>query len=449
MSESIDGEWYAQYTALPSGEPVFEALRNVPDIDRKKVRFIADGFAINPDLTPEIDHVDLSERKSVYIGFHTQLAESSAPEVVKEAYLPLINAKILGLTCLEASVSGDAELFMEANRLQFGEVDTSIFANICGHYRQLAEDYSGSNQLSLERAAKNVLELLPEDSATAGFESAVGWDNALDLHQEFYRELFEGITLPETAKGIVIQEVIERVLGNLGYGQYQVKLRTDSVKTMSVNTDRQWVVVPADKQYSALAQKRLISHEVGVHVREAEVGKQQPLQIIGSGLQGGDVASEGRGLLVEQLVFPNWQDYMKSERFYGIANRHLSIGLALGLDGEPPRDFKQVFAVMRAFIELRELSKKPENTSAARQRATNKAWALLTQRTLKGVVGPGAAYLKDKTYAECNREQWQLITDHPEVMPYMYKGVYDLSKPEHIRILKRVGTLPDDVLQTV
>lgn len=449
MHECIDGDWYAQYTALPTGTPVFEALRTVPDIARKKVRFIADGFAVNPDLTPEIDSVDLSERKATYIEFHARLAESSAPAVVKDAYLPLVNAKILGLTSLEASVSGDTELFMEANRLQFGVVDASVFYEMSSHYRRMAEEHAGSKHLSLERAAKNVLELLPEYPVQSDATEGAAWDAVQHQHQAFYDELFEGIAFPETAQGEAAQKVIEQVLENMGYGQYQVRLRTDNVKTMSVNTDNLWVVVPATKRYSPLTLKRLVSHEVGVHVREAETGKQQPLRIIGTGLQGGDAASEGRGLLVEQLVFPGWQAYVASERFYGIANRHLSIGLALGIDGQSPRDFKQVFSAMRAAIELRELSKKPDNTAAARQRATDKAWALLTQRTLKGVVGPGAAYLKDKTYAECNREQWRLVSDHPEVMPYMYKGVYDLSKPEHIRILKHVGTLPNNILQTV
>jgi hypothetical protein len=217
---------------------------------------------------------------------------------------------------------------------------------------------------------------------------------------------------------------------------------------MSVSTSRELFRVPADKQYTAADQKRLLSHE-SVHIKEAEAGKGQRLRILGSGLRGGASAAEGKGVLVEQLTFPNWESYQASERFAGIAKRHLSIGLALGLDGEAPRDFKQVFTVIRAVNELLELIKAPENVAAARRRATDKTWTLLTQRTLKGVVGPGAAYFKDKTYAECNRDQWKLITAHPEAVPYMHKGVYDLSDPEHVRILKIAGTVPSSLLETV
>ncbi|MDB5164970.1 MAG: Coiled-coil, partial [Candidatus Saccharibacteria bacterium] len=160
------------------------------------------------------------------------------------------------------------------------------------------------------------------------------------------------------------------------------------------------------------------------------------------GLRGYLPAAEGRGLMVEQLAYDTWSEFMATRRFADVARRHLSIGLARGVDGAGERDFKQVFHIMHAIDKLWELVQTPTEPEQASTRAIDRTWELLTKRTLKGVVGTGAAYFKDKVYAEGNHAQLQLHLQHPEVKPYINKGSYDLTNADHRSILKRIGAIP-------
>ena len=119
--------------------------------------------------------------------------------------------------------------------------------------------------------------------------------------------------------------------------------------------------------------------------------------------------------------------------------------MSRGADGNGERDFKGVFEIINAIDRVWELANDPNHPTKAVVRAINRSWELLSQRTNKGPAGKGSAHFKDKVYLEGNINQWNLLLDHPNAYKYLNLGKYDLTKFEHVNILRELGLLPKNV----
>lgn len=444
MKEVLDQAEYQAYRQLESDTPVYSWLRRVPAIDNKKARFFSDGFSENPNLKPQLDSALNRARAWGYTALKDQIASGNADQVIKDAYIPAIESKLSGLAMLDAAANNDPDAFAEANIEAYGQPDKFIFDTLCAFARQLAEqNLHEPKSLYTTEAAKQVLDLLPDTFADTAklWPTPAQFRKAKKLFANFFDEMYQGVELPERASGQEVVNIIEQVLQNLNF-DYSVQEQERGVNTMSASSVLQAVKVPLGEVYTDKRLKGLIAHEVRIHVEESKNGEKQPLMLLAKGLRGSAKAGEGKGVLVEQVAYDNAEEFLQTQRFFDIARRHISIGLALGLDGNGQRDFKEVFQIINALDRLWELSQDPDNPKRALTKALDRSWELLTKRTLKGMVGKGVAYYKDKIYAEGNREQLLMIIKNPEALPYLNKGHYDLTNAQHVSVLKKIGTLP-------
>ena len=295
----------------------------------------------------------------------------------------------------------------------------------------------------VKAAAQEVIDSLP--SAPADRPSI--WPTEAEftalqgLFGEFFEHLYQGIELPETVTSEEVMTIMRRVLANLGY-THDVIPQEEGATNLGVNNRKNYVKVPLNQIYERPRIKGLIGHEIGIHVVAGKNGEQQPLRLLGRGLRGSIFAGEGKGVLVEQLAYDTWDEFMKTKRFFNIALRYFSLALARGMDGSGGRDFKQVFKIIHALDKLWLLAEDPNQPERANNLAIDRTWELLTRRTLKGIVGRGAAYYQTKVYSEGNISQQRLLAAHPEAYPYLNLGLYDLSNKDHISVAKRVGVIP-------
>jgi hypothetical protein len=257
--------------------------------------------------------------------------------------------------------------------------------------------------------------------------------------------MYEGIDLPQEISSAEAIPIIQKILNNLCFNGYKAVARDPGITTMATDNAKEIVKVPAGQIYERKRFKGLIAHEVGIHVEEAVNGKKQELILLADGLQGYISAGEGKGVLVEQLVFKKLADFLSTERFVDIARRYLAIGLSRGIDGNGVRDFKDVFEIINSLDRVWELAHDPDHPVKAVAQSISRSWELLSQRTNKGPAGKGSAHFKDKVYLEGNIRQWNLLLNHPNTYHYLNLGKYDLTQPEHVDILRQLGLLPKNV----
>ena len=449
MAEVLDEKEYLEYKQLETPTPVYKWLRTIPDIDRKKARFFSTGFGENPDLAPEIDVKETRARAWGYTALKNHIGESNADQVVKDAYIPVIDGKLNGMAMLAAAFNRDLDSFINTNVESYGEPNKQVFDSLCLYLSGMASNllHEQPNTFVAE-AAKQVLDLLPDTWATADkiWPNETEFRKLKKIYRDFFDVMYEGIELPDEVTGQKAVPIIQKVLANLGY-DYEVVAQDKGVSTMSVNQVTKQVKIPANEIYEAARLKGLLGHEIRVHVEETQYGERQPLMLLGRGLRNTTKAGEGKGVNVEMVAYDYSTEFLQTRRFFDIARRHVSIGLARGLDGNSARDFKDVYQIINALDRLWELTHNtnPENPNVAIMKALDRTWELLTNRTLKGVVGKGAAYYKDKEYAEGRIIQGKLLARNPNLYPYLNLGHYDLANPEQVSILKRVGTLPVDL----
>ena len=98
MTEVIDQYWYDRYEAAQPATEMQQYLRTVPDIDNQKTVFIKGGFEQNPDLTPVVNLDEVRRAAEGYLALRYDLAASDAPEVVKDAYLPVVAGRLAEVT---------------------------------------------------------------------------------------------------------------------------------------------------------------------------------------------------------------------------------------------------------------------------------------------------------------------------------------------------------------
>lgn len=446
MQEHLDTRLFNTYESLASGLTILADLRNVPKLDDKKDEFIYQDGQVNPDLTPDLSISEVRSRRLGFVALKDSLARSSNIDpVIAEAYLPLVDDGISSCDLLSAAHMGDVDKYRQHNEELYGELNPEIFSFSLDFLRLLIESNRNSRNIFVRDAARQADAVLP--NATCDVQTL--WPNqrqfksVKNLFSGFYDEMFDGIKIPETVTSNDAIELIQRVMDNIGLEGYKVVMRKNkNINTLATVVGNKEVRVPQDQEYERKRFIGITSHEVGIHARESQNGREQNLLLLSKGLSKFIFAGEGKGVLVEQLAYSKMAEFMETRRFVDLLRRYLAIGLSVGLDGNGERTFKEVFEIVNAVDRLWELVQDQKHPVEAGARAIDRTWELLAERTNKGPVGKGSAHLKDKVYLEGNLRQWGLLLDQPEMFSYLNLGKYDLTQQSHVKILRGIGILP-------
>ena len=436
----LDSKWFVAYqNILESVGETYDLLDPSPGVLAKRLAtFEASGFTDTPDLTsdkPRLATLEKATREAQTLQSH--IASQETNDLVRDTYLPAIDALRLNIQLISAGARGDMDAYRHASEQLYGQPDRTIFEAACAWIRDDALTTSVGHSDLLTKLCDDVLEAIPRTTVDYHtlIPSEATFTAVKQSHIEYYKQLFGPDGLPndpyiDEARG---NDICRQVLKNIG-----------SDYSLAPSDNNLWAVLPSRKQVIYPSGYRLdrdefvgiVCHEIGSHVLETVNGARSPLQLLGTGLAGFEKGNEGRAFLREQIVYPHEHTFLRQFSWEYIVLLHISVSLAAGLDKQP-YDFPKLYGVLfRLYYFWRERRepRATNNEAFARQ----EAW-FLAVRVLKGTPGDGsAAYLKDTVYLEGNVKCWQLATKDTPLIIFGDQGKYDISNPAHLQILRKL-----------
>jgi len=420
MVQVLDKEWFTRLHAIATSTNDLDWLQNSVKVTvSERVRFL-EYEVENPLFLVKSEQTVCSELDALRT-LKEQVEKYESNEAVRSIYIRKIGNHHLRLEMLQATSAGDDTRFFNYSKQLYGAPRKDFFAYIAKRIQVLCEADVPNDA---HKAAERLLQLFSKIST----KQAV-IDN--DVLPEVREDDAKALSSAEVAR------VFEETLRAYDIDGWEVIVDEEgSRQRFAVNPYRKLVHVPGD---AALANRRvpftptsaqaLAEHEVGVHVRRAHQGSQQPLLLLGLGLDGYLKGEEGLASYVQQQV-------EGADEFYGF-DRYMAISLAVGLDGSP-RDFRAVFSSMVDYYTVTLRSRKN-----IEERARSAAWDVC-MRIFRGTTGQsaGTVFTRDLAYFAGNIEMWQFMTDYPERFNDLFIGKFDPLNQEHVTALQSLDILP-------
>jgi len=440
-SETIlDEHIYDEVKEAASFE-AYEYLSGAPSAREEQKKLFITGENTNPTLDyPDLDLDQILLRENNLLSLKQNLLDKENNELIKRVYRWKLNEKIAEARLLKAAAYGDMRRFQRYSAFVYGKPSKEIFNYSVNILKSAAKDALSTENQSLAVAAQNLLSNLPSVPEVTAYELP-SEETMGQAHAQTVNELGDLIDLG-TSSGKLDSEQIHTAFSNalekLDAEGWEVVIDDKTSKSaISVNQEKQRVQIPAERTASSAKVEALIVHELGTHVSRRINGERSRLKLLGIGLDRYERGEEGIATMREQAL------KNKVEEFSGLES-HLAICLAMGLDGQP-RDFRQVFQIMRSYYLFSNLQKgkSPEDAEA---KADTSAWNR-TVRTFRGTdcKTPGICFTKDIAYREGNVQVWDIVKDKPDEMMRFNVGKYDPSNDRHLIILEQLGITDKDL----
>jgi hypothetical protein len=437
---ALDTEWFAELTRLTKDLlPIYEVLGPGPEELRKaRQAFEKSGCRQAPDLRPNLTNPEAYlQEVGEWEAFRRRIEREEANPAIRRAYLHYLDGPIGDAAMLLLADTNQAA-FQVANQAQYDMPDPKIFAAACAWLRAEAARHVANSDPEISAAARGVLELIPDLGADPGYlqPDAGTFRRVRELHYRpggFFDQLLAGADVPTS--GLITQTggdaIVRQAIKNIGS---DYRSTTSPGDLWGVDHVNKTVIHPSAYALNRAGFIGIIAHEIGSHLLERTNGLRQPLRLLGLGLNHYERLNEGRALLREQLIFDDPAAF-EAHSFgwrYNIL-LHVAISCGAGLTGRT-YGFIQVYELILAVCRLWKLTRTP-TTKIDREPAGVFAWHLAT-RALAGTDGSGGAYYKNIVYLEGNIRSWQLAKTDPAVILRCDGGKFDLTNPEHRKILE-------------
>jgi hypothetical protein len=328
--------------------------------------------------------------------------------------------------------------FQRYSEFIYGTPSQEVFEYTVNVVRKSAEEARTSDNEDLVKSADRLLDVLPKIKVDTS-QALPRQDQVARAHSQVTQEFNDMLNIPIEGEEIDaegIKAAFEQAIEIVGADDWKVAIDTDA-SNISMNHEKKTARVPESHKVDKSKLEGLIVHEIGTHLTRRVNGIRSKLKLLSLGLDRYEVGEEGVTTLREQAIRNEVDD------FAGLSG-HLSISLALGLDGKP-RDFRGVYEVMERYFEFEHLKDRMEPAEAA-EKAITKAWGR-TVRTFRGsdCKTPGVCFTKDIIYREGNISVWDVVKENPEEMMRFSIGKYDPSNPRHIAVLDQLGITDEDL----
>lgn len=445
--EPFDQAWYERFEQIGKFQ-AYEYLDGSGKYRQEERKKFESGEIENPTLDyPQLNPDDLQQKEealrdlkqTILTGQPAGAANPEKMAVVKQVYRWRLNEKIAEVGLLKAAAEGDAKRFRRYSQFIYGRPSPEVFAYTVHSLRSALTEHLTSDNSDLQQAAQELAAALPQNLAEPHVRSLPSEETISSSREKTLAELGYLINVPEGQGEVdapVIHQAFQSALESLRSEGWKV-VTNPNKENISVNQEQREVHVPQDRRMNPAELKGLILHEIGTHVARREHGERTRLRLLGLGLDRYESGEEGVATMRQQATEEKFEDFAGLEP-------HLAISLAHGLDGNP-RDFRQVYEVIRKYHLVKELAAGTD-APLAQQKAAIKAWNRCV-RTFRGTdcQTPGAAFTKDIIYREGNMAVWELIRTNPNEMKRFNIGKYDPTNPRHIWILTELGITEDDL----
>lgn len=424
--EAVDKKWFERIIEAGNFADYDYLEGKKEEREIQKTLFLR-GETKEPNLDyPKLEEFDFDAKEKELIELKKDILSQEKDNVIAQAYRWKINEKIAELRMLKATKDGDDRRFSRYNEFIYGQPDLEVFKYELQKVLKVAEKIQNSEQEMISGAARRILnEFSGFTTNTDLSKDNLGIEKLKSLKDEGE---FSSYEIAWAFHGAIHE-----------YAQNGWKIVVDSEKgstAVSVNQEKQEVIIPESRAVKVSKLKSLIAHEIGTHVARRENGARSNLMLLSFGLDRYSKGEEGVATYEEQKI-------LGASDFAGF-DGHLAVSLAMGLDGKP-RTFREVFSILRDYYFIN--SKK--EVHEAWNNAQDTAWKR-SMRTFRGssCVTPGVCFTKDIVYREGNIGVWNTIKDNPEEKKRFMIGKYDPANPRHIWILEQLG-ISDEDLETL
>lgn len=192
----------------------------------------------------------------------------------------------------------------------------------------------------------------------------------------------------------IFTEIIAQEFGEAAEGW---RVDVEAAKSINVKSAEKRIVIPEDRgSLSRDALRRLVVHEIGVHMMRAVIGGETDLQPLANGLNDYYDAEEGLGVVMEQAL-----DGRVTER--GV-DHYITTGLAY----HDSKDFREIFEVKWRLALLEGAREDVDIQQADINSARNRAYGQ-TMRIMRGT--DELPWFKDLAYYNGSAGVWKYLEE--------------------------------------
>lgn len=408
---------------------------------KEMIAFLNDSSIQAPDLQyPKLEKMNFQLARENLSNLLEKLENEEHEEVVCLAYSAKIKEKLAEISMLEAARDGNDMLFSELSEKVYGDIDKDVadytYSTL---YKQIVRAEESSNPLVrgiamrlMNKIFSNYKPYHKEKLDISDKDGEAKWVPGQNDKYHFGDKGKKGI---EAEQGIELGPKEIFVLFSRALKEYELddswKVEmSETAINMSVSQKEKVIKIPENVDYKKSLEdiRGHIAHEIGVHVKRRVMGENSKLKLLGLGL---DKYKDDEGV----ATFFEQQEKEASD-FAG-HNPYIDVCLAKGFDSENPRNFREVFEIIRDIYMLKE----PENeTDQFDMDRVNSLAFNRCVRIFRGTSGktPGACFTKDILYRE-NIHIWELYEKDSPEMKRLLVGKYDPTNETHKKILDLLG----------
>ncbi|HUD07406.1 MAG TPA: tyrosine/phenylalanine carboxypeptidase domain-containing protein [Candidatus Saccharimonadales bacterium] len=412
------------------------------------------GEIDNPILdAPNLDQVDLD----TYISELWELLRcvedhTEEPSLEREAYDSIIAGKLAEVYYLHQSrnlldmsdgperIAGGEWIMQQAREL-YGLPEWATFNSMIRDLRSKLINHRAADILAYQ-IRQELLAVLPEITGTPETDN-LNYNELIDLYKPLVDAEFSGLltVVPEDKDEFTPEDMVQVFSDGLKYyegtgivepGKWSSKINPDS-KSINTNQEDCTIEVGAGRTpLDNVGMRRLLLHEVGVHVQRRLMGERSDLAALGSGLVGYTDPEEGLGVVMEQI-------YSGETREAGVQYYTL-LGFAVGLDGYK-RNFRDTYEIAwRRQVMLDILTSDEKLAEEVILKAKNQAYSQCV-RIFRGTPCdlPGVVYPKDIAYHDGNAQIWKYldrIRGNKAAFRQLFMGKFNPADPDQMKLVE-------------
>jgi hypothetical protein len=245
------------------------------------------------------------------------------------------------------------ETFLAMNVEVFGEIDRELYMGMLTTEAKHLDSFQPTTRLAtvVKADLEKLYDRMPLDGAAE--EELMSLESLSILHkklEERYRNVLN--TVPDTDDTVLYDaatsaKIINDALVASGLAKDGWEAIVHPTRSVPSTGDK-LIRLPGTTRRTAEQLQRLILHEVEVHARREQNGKQTKMKLLSNGTAEYADVEEGLGVLFESALEGNFDN----ESYHRARDRYITAGLATGLDSGP-RDARDTYEILWRIMAVR------------------------------------------------------------------------------------------------
>lgn len=324
------------------------------------------------------------------------------------------------------------QAFTTLNKEYFGEPDETTYHSLL---------FEKLNKISTKELSGRAKELRDELFSMSGFtpgqetearfkpsEETVAWMH--DVVNELYGGMLSHIPEQDSFSSEELRGIFETILvSEFGDVASDWVVDIEEAQSITVKAPEKRIVIPEDRgELSNERVRKLVVHEIGVHVLRSIMGESSDLDPLRTGLSNYYDSEEGLGMVMEQAL----------------GSTHLEAGIdhyiTAGLAGVDEHDFRETFEIKWRINVLSNLKSDEELTDEKNDKAKESSYKAV-MRIFRGT--DELPWFKDLAYYNGSSDMWRHLEEiRGDDIKFMFVllGKADPANISHQRVMLETKT---------